>query len=99
MPSSIVAELWDAVADQLLAEGLELGDEVLSAMLGPGGEAPGDQAMSRGQRIARVQDLASRGVLDALAGICAAAGASHYDDMVSEYVRDVAESELVKGVR
>lgn len=97
MPASVVGELWEAVSEQLMDEGLELGGDILSAMLGPDGEAPGDQALSRGQRIARFQDLAARGVLDALATICQAANAPHYDDLVRQYIKDVGDSALVNG--
>lgn len=97
MPSSVVGELWDAISDQLMSEGVELGESILDAMMGPGGEAPGDHHLTPGQRIARFQDMAQRGVLDALEGICRATGATHYDDLVAEYVRDVAASRLVGG--
>lgn len=97
MASSIVAELWDAVSEQLLDEGIELGDSITAAMVGPDGEAPGDHRLSPAERIARFQDMAQRGVLDALESICAASGASHYDDLVKAYVEDVAASRLVGG--
>lgn len=97
MASSIVAELWDAVSEQLLDEGIELGDSITAAMVGPDGEAPGDHRLSPAERIARFQDMAQRGVLDELKDLCAVAGATHYDDLVREYVKDVAASRLVGG--
>ena len=96
MPSTIT-EIFEAVREQAFDECMALSEGVSDALLGPDGEAPGDHRLTPGERIARFEDMAQRGVLDALESICAAAGATHYDDLVKSYVEDVAASRLVGG--
>ena len=85
-------ELMEEVRQQAFDKCMEFSESVISAMLGPDGETVGDKPLDRGQRIARVEDMARRGVMDMLKVI----SPKVYDSLVKQYVRDVDESPLMK---
>lgn len=85
-------ELMDEVRQQAFDRCIDLSKELIASMLGPDGETVGDKPLDRGQRIARVEDMARRGVMDMLKVI----SPKVYDNLVKQYVRDVDESPLMK---
>ena len=82
-----------AAEEQALDRLIEITIELVEAMLGPNGRAYGDVPLDRGDRIARFEDMARRGVLDILQTI----SPPTYDDLLAGYLKDVAESPLVRS--
>ncbi len=85
--SAINAELVDEIKKRSIAQCIDLTTQLVDSQLGVG-----DQNISREDRIARFVDYAQRGVLDALKGI----GAPVYDQLVREYIDDMAHSPYMK---
>jgi hypothetical protein len=84
--------MMDEVRQQAFDRCIDLSKELIASMLGSDGETVGDKPLDRGQRIARVEDMARRGVMDMLKVISPRV----YDNLVKQYVRDVDESPLMK---
>lgn len=91
MPS-LLNERLEAVEQQALSRLVEVALPLVEAMLGPNGRAYGDVSLDRGDRIARFEDMARRGVLDILQTI----SRPTYDSLLRQYIEDVAESPLVR---
>lgn len=91
MPS-LLNDRLEAIEKQALSRCAELALPLVETMLGPSGRAYGDVLISREDRIARFEDMASRGVLDILQTI----SPPTYKLLVDDYLDDVAESPLVR---
>jgi hypothetical protein len=92
MPVNLNIELLNEIKAQAQEEIMEWAQAIVDASLGPDGMAFGDEPLNLGQRIARVQDLASRGVMDVLK-----VRSPHvYDMLVRQYLHDVQQSPLMQ---
>lgn len=84
--------------ERAVADLLDVWVEAWERTLGPStGSTLGDIPLSRADRIARFIDLAERGVLDVIKGLCEAVDATHYDDLVWQFAQDVAASQLIRS--
>ena len=90
MADTALVELLDDIQAQATAELLDMMESIYGTMLGPDGRTYGDQDLSRGERIARVVDMAQRGVLAILQTI----SPDVFDDIHAQFIRDVAASPL-----
>lgn len=86
MSGNAFIDLMDDVQEQSLERCMDLTMALIESQLGPDGNAYGDTPMTRDDRIARFEDYARRGVLDALRQM----GAPVYDQLVREYRDDMA---------
>lgn len=86
MPFSIPVELWDDVREQAIAELRELGPDLIGAMLSTDGGAPGDEPLSRSDRILQFMDDARSGALD----ILMVQSAWRYEERVRQFKADMA---------
>ena len=90
----MLTDMLSDVEDQSVNEITDLMESVWGTMLGPDGSTYGDTDLKRGERIARVMDLAARGVLDILEVI----SPPTYKKLVSKYVEDIQASPLMAPV-
>jgi hypothetical protein len=90
--NGLPADLVDEVQKRLLIRAPEIAREVVRRFIRDDGTAPGDEIMSRGERIARFQDYAMRGVLDYLKTV----KPDLLDRMVKQYEQDITASPLVR---
>lgn len=88
--SSLNAEMIEQVRQLATEECITLAMSMVDETAGVG-----DHDISREERIARFVDFAQRGVLDALKGM----GAPVYDQLVKEYVQDIANSPYMQETR
>jgi hypothetical protein len=77
----------EEVRQQAFDRCVDLAKELIESMLGPDGETVGDRPLDRGNRIARVKDMSSRGVMDVLEII----SPTVYSQIVKQYTKDVDE--------
>jgi hypothetical protein len=85
-------ELMQEVREQAIAECMDLSENLIDSMLGPDGETVGDRPLDRGHRIARVEDMSRRGVMDILKVISPPV----YEKIVRQYIRDIKDSPLMQ---
>ena len=85
-------ELMEEVRQQAFDECMDLSESVISSMLGPDGETVGDKPLDRGQRIARVEDMSRRGVMDMLKTISPPV----YEKIVRQFIRDIKDSPFME---
>lgn len=91
--SNLTVEMVEEIRQQAFDACLDLAQALVDASLGTDGASFGDHALDRGERIARFQDMASRGVIDILKTI----SPPTYDLLVRTYVADLKASPLVGG--
>lgn len=91
---SIPTELVGDVRAQAMDELLDLGPELIAALLGADGGAPGDANLSPAQRIERFIDDAQSGALDFLR----IQSPDVYEQYVREFNDDVANSPLMQHI-
>ena len=84
-------ELMEEVRQQAFDECMSLSESIIGSMLGPDGETVGDRPLDRGQRIARIEDMSRRGVMDILKVISPPV----YDKLVRQFIKDIKESPLI----
>lgn len=87
---SIPTELVSDVRQQALDELMELGPELVGALLGTDGSAPGDQSLTRGQRILQFIDDSNTGALD----ILRVQSTWRFNERVKQFQEDIAASPL-----
>lgn len=84
-------ELMNEVRQQAFDRCMDLSQSLIASMLGSDGETVGDKPLDRGQRIARVEDMSRRSVMDMLKVISPPV----YEKIVRQYIRDVKDSPLM----
>lgn len=94
MAENINIALVDEIKRQAYDRLMEINTALIDSTLGADGATFGDEPLNRGDRILRFQDLAQRGVLDVLKTM----SPPTYKLLVTNYVRDVANSPLIAGV-
>ncbi len=87
---SIPTELVGDVRQQALDDLMELGPDLVAALLGSDGSAPGDQSLSRGQRILQMVDDMQSGALD----IERVQSEWRYLQRVAQFKQDIQDSPL-----
>ncbi len=96
--ASDVVEMMNEAKDRAVADLLDVWVEAWERTLGPStGTTLGDVQLTPAQRIERFIDLADRGVLDVIQGLCEAVDAPHYDDLLRQYVHDITTSPLIRS--
>ena len=93
MPQSSLLGLLDDIEEQAVERIMDIMEAVIESQLGPDGRAYGDVDVSRADRIARVLDLAERGVMDVLAEI----SPPTYEMLMRDLVHDMAASQLIRS--
>ena len=84
----------ERIEEKATSDCLAILEGVVDQMLDDNGSTYGDSDLKRGERIARVMDLAARGVLDILEVI----SPPTYEKLVRQYVKDVQASPLMAPV-
>jgi hypothetical protein len=92
VPSAIPADIVDDVYVRAQSLLMDIALEVTKRQHRSDGTTYGDSSLPRGDRIARFQDYATRGVLDYLKTV----KPDLLERMVKQYQQDITESPLVR---
>ena len=84
----------ERIEEKATSDCLAILEGVVDQMLDDNGSTYGDSDLKRGERIARVMDLAARGVLDILEVI----SPPTYEKLVRQYINDLKASPLMAPV-
>lgn len=93
MTQIIPADLVDAIKERATAKLVDLFTEVAERQTRPDGTTYGDVELSRGERVARFQDLAALGVLDMIQTV----KPDLLERMHRQYLRDIQAGPLTGG--